>query len=315
MPEAPGQAITGTVFNIQRYSIHDGPGIRTLVFLKGCPLQCAWCCNPESQRQQPEVQFLVAKCGRCGACVGACPLGAVNPDLALSAGWKIDRVLCDACGRCAAACPNGALVMSGQTMSAAAVVEMVKRDARFYRRSHGGVTLSGGEPLLQSTFAAAILRGCYAAGIHTALETCGASAWEDLAAVLPVTDLVLFDLKVADPARHKVYTGAGNATILANLRRLAASHVSLIVRIPLIPGYNDDAANLHSLAGLAREVGALEVNLMPFHQLGKEKYRRLDRPYALEAATDLLSTPQGRAAVQEARGFFEAEGLSVFIGG
>ncbi len=301
----------GIVFNLQRYSLHDGPGIRTLVFLKGCPLRCLWCCNPESQRPAPEVEFFSAKCQRCGRCLEACPQHAINPDL--EAEPRIDRSRCDDCGACAAVCPPGALGMVGRQMSAAQVLEQARRDAAYYRRSGGGLTLSGGEPLSQAEFAAALLRAAYDANLHTALETSGYGRWEDLEALLPWTELVLFDLKHADSPAHQRLTGVPNEPIIDNLRRLAASRQAVVLRVPLVPGCNLDDANLAATAALAAQLGIEEVHLMPFHQLGKDKYRRLGRNYGLGELSDLRLN--GREALERAERAFAAQGIRVQIGG
>jgi len=305
----------GLVFDVQRYSIHDGPGIRTLVFLKGCPLRCLWCCNPESQRAAPEVEFRASLCQRCGRCLAACPLGAINPDLAAPPAAKIDRGRCDVCGACAAACPNGALRLVGRWLTVSQALAEVQRDAAYYRRSGGGVTLSGGEPLAQPAFAAALLRACYERNIHTAVETTGFVAWGTLAKVLPFTDLFLYDLKHVDPRVHAGLTGVSNALILDNARRLVAAGAALTLRLPLIPGYNADEANLAAAAQFAGELGIGEVHLMPFHQLGKDKYGRLGLDYTLGALTGLRDTAAGLAEIRRARDTLAERGLQVHVGG
>ncbi|MCL4535907.1 MAG: glycyl-radical enzyme activating protein, partial [Bacteroidetes bacterium] len=250
----------GIVFNVQRYSVHDGPGIRTLVFLKGCPLRCLWCCNPESQRARPEVEFFAAKCQRCGRCLEVCPQRAINPDLEAAA--RVDRSVCDDCGVCADACPSQALRMVGREMTLHEVLAEVRKDASYYRRSGGGLTLSGGEPLMQAEFSAALLRVAYDANLDTALETSGYGRWEDLEALLPWTQLVLLDLKHADSAVHRRLTGVPNEPILANARRLAKAGHPVVLRVPLIPGQNMDEDNLRATAALAAELGPQEVHLM-----------------------------------------------------
>jgi len=303
--------LRGVVFNLQRYSLHDGPGIRTLVFLKGCSLRCLWCCNPESHRLHPEVEFFAEKCQRCGRCVEVCPRLAVNADL--EAAVRIDRARCDDCGLCAEACPTQALRIIGQMMSVEDVMVQVRKDASYYRRSGGGLTLSGGEPLAQPEFAASLLKAAYDANLDTALETSGYGRWEDLESMLPWTGLVLFDLKHADSETHRRMTGQPNEPVLANARRLAERRHPMVLRVPLVPRHNMDEANLFAMARLARELRVHEVHLMPFHQLGKDKYRRLGMEYTLADLPDLRL--DGEEALTGARRAFEAEGLRVQVGG
>ena len=306
----------GLVFDIQRYSIHDGPGIRTLVFLKGCPLRCEWCCNPESQRNTPEIEFRSSLCQQCGQCLLVCPRGAVNPDLSVAdTAAKIDRELCDACGRCVAGCPTGALRLVGRWYTVAEMLAEVLRDAAFYRRSGGGVTLSGGEPLAQAAFAAELLRACYEHNVGTAVETSGLVGWPAFERVLPWTDLVLFDLKHTDDATHRQLTGVSNRLILDNLRRLRAVGVEVILRLPLIPPLNTSAENLAATADLAAELGIRQVHLMPFHQLGKDKYRRLGQEYALAERPGMRDTSEGLALLGLVQRAFARRGLEVHVGG
>ena len=305
----------GVIFNVQGYSLHDGPGIRTVVFLKGCPLRCLWCCNPESQRPDPEVEYQPLDCIRCGRCVAACPEGAVTPDLGVPPEAKIDRGRCTACLACVRACPSGALRMIGERVTVADLLERLLRDAPFYRRSGGGVTLSGGEPLLQWRIARGVARACYEANVSVALETSGYASWEAFAAALEFVDLVLYDLKHADDAAHRRGTGVGNALLLSNLRRLAERGIPFILRLPLIPGYNLDEGHLRAAGRLAAELGALEVHLMPFHQLAREKYRRLGRSYALADLPGLRDTLAGREEVERARRIVEGFGVQVLVGG
>ncbi len=305
----------GVVFNVQGYSLHDGPGIRTVVFLKGCPLHCAWCCNPESQGVEPEVEFQPLDCVRCGRCVAACPRSAVNPDLAAPVELRLDRARCDGCLECARACPSGALRALGERLTVDQVMERVLLDARFYRRSGGGVTLSGGEPLAQPRFARTLAQACYDANVPVALETTGVAAWDAFAAALEFVDLVLYDLKQVDDAAHRRATGVGSALPLANLRRLAERRVPFVLRLPLIPGYSLDAGHLRAAGALAAELGAREVHLMPFHQLAREKYRRLGRPYALGDLPGLRDTPEGRGQIEWARRIVASFGVPVTVGG
>lgn len=252
--------MTGRVFDIQRFSIHDGPGIRTAVFFKGCPLRCAWCHNPESQRPGPELLFFAHKCVGCGKCVEICD-NTHTPD-------------CTGCGKCAAVCAHGAREISGYDITADVVLEKVLRDRAFYETSGGGVTLTGGEPLAQPDFAEDLLRKCKANGLHTAMETCGCAPWKTLSRLLPYLDLVYFDIKGIDPALHKRNTGVDNGLILANAARLKESGKEMVFRMPYIPGYNDG-----ELDAVRNFAGAFPLQLMPYHAIGEGKYAALGREY------------------------------------
>ena len=281
--------VSGLIFDIQRFSVHDGPGIRTTVFLKGCSLHCFWCHNPEGIRPQVEVQFLPERCLHCGACFAVCPQGAQGEE----DGRRVyRRDVCIACGRCAETCYAEALMLVGRWVTAEQVVDEVMRDRAFYRTSGGGVTLSGGEPALQPAFSLAILERCHEADIHMAIETAGNVHWNALETLLPMTDLVMMDLKHLDPAKHKAATGVGNERILANARRLAQTDKPLIFRIPVVPSVNDTieeigaiAAFVHGLVELreARRNGTapapISLELLPFHRLAADKYRSLGLEY------------------------------------
>ncbi len=273
--------VTATTFNVQRFSTEDGPGIRTTVFMKGCPLRCAWCHNPEGLLPQAELMWYDVRCMGARACLAACPRQALAP---APDGLHIDRERCTACGACVDACPAGALEVIGRAWQPEALVAQVLKDRSYYQTSGGGVTLSGGEPMLQAEFVLAFGRLCRAAGLHVALDTCGAAAWPAYEAVLPVVDLVLYDLKVWDAERHRIAAGAGNRLILDNARRLAAAGVPLWIRTPLIPGYTADAANVAALAEfIAAELPTVRRwDLLAYTNLGGPKYRRLDRPYDLQ---------------------------------
>ncbi|MBN1642684.1 MAG: glycyl-radical enzyme activating protein [Anaerolineae bacterium] len=277
----------GTVTNIQRFSIHDGPGIRTTVFLKGCNLRCFWCHNPETLRTSPELQVFPERCIGCGACLEACVRGA---HVRVDGQRRFLRERCIACGACADTCYAECLVLVGERMTVDQVLEEVVRDRPFYERSGGGVTLSGGEPLLQIEFTRAVLSRCREEGLHTAIETAAHCAWERLESILPVTDLVMMDLKLMDPALHRACTGVTNERILANARTLGASGKPLIVRTPVVPGVNDTEEAITALASFAATLpGLLYYELLPFHPLAEGKYASLDMVYR---AAGLKSPPK-----------------------
>ncbi len=305
----------GIIFDIQRYSIHDGPGIRTVVFLKGCPLRCAWCSNPEGQHAAPVIEFFAGRCQRCGECGEVCPRAAVNGDLDCAPATKLDRTTCDLCGRCVEACPHSVLRVSGRTVTAADVLAEVKKDAGFYRRSGGGVTLSGGEPLAQPAFAVEVLRRCGDANIHTAVETCGYAPEDVFRRVADAADLVLFDVKHMDPAAHAQRTGVSNGPVLANLERLVQWGKPVLARIPLVPGWNDGSEHLSAVAARLAHLGIRDVHVMPFHQLGRDKYERLGMRYELSDAPPLLGNANGQASIRNAKAVLESAGLVVQIGG
>ncbi len=267
---------TATVFDIQRFSLHDGPGIRTTVFLKGCPLHCRWCHNPESQDPQPEIGFDAAKCIACGACVAVCPEGCHSLDS--NGQHTFNRTRCTRCGACVGACCTGALEKIGRDMTVAEVMDTVRRDKPFYDSSGGGLTLSGGEPLARPAFSSALLAAAAAEGIHTAVETSGFGPPERYRAIAPLARLVLFDCKETDPARHLLFTGAPLDAILANLRLLDHLGTELILRCPLIPGTNLRDDHRDGIARLATELHHLrEIHLIPYHPLGIAKQERIGR--------------------------------------
>jgi pyruvate formate lyase activating enzyme len=269
----------GIVFDIRRFSIHDGPGIRTTVFLKGCPLNCAWCHNPEGQSAEPELIVRPSRCLRCGACVEACPEDAIRMD---ADGPLTDRTRCEQCGICVDACFSGAREMAGRKMAVAQVIAEVERDRPFYDESGGGATFSGGEPLLQPEFLLGLLSACREREIRTALDTCGYGPWSTLDRIRSYVDLFLYDIKTLDDDQHRALTGVSNRPILENLRGLSEHGHTIVLRVPVIPGINDGADNLRAIGALAAGLPArVRVELLPYHRIGVEKYARVDRRYPL----------------------------------
>jgi len=269
------ETLYGCVFNIQHFSIHDGPGIRTTVFLKGCPLSCIWCHNPESRSGKPVLFFTESKCTFCSRFVKACPNGCHEiTEQESGVVHIIDRSSCKKCGGCCAACFNGALEISGKIYDAESVIAEVMKDKVFYETSGGGVTFSGGEPFFQPEFLIRLLKLSKAKGLHTAIETCGFTKWEILREAALYTDLFLYDYKLSDPEAHKKYTGADNRLILSNLEALDSLGADIILRCPLIPGINTDKKHLESIAETANKYKNIrEINLEPYHPLGISKSR------------------------------------------
>jgi len=307
--------LTGIITNIQRYSIHDGPGIRTVIFFKGCPLHCLWCCNPETQSFLPEIEFIKNLCGQCGKCIQVCEVNAVNTDLNCKEEEKINRILCTVCGKCAMSCPNQALRVIGEQTNVEEVMRVVLKDKSFFRRSGGGVTLSGGEPLSQPRFAQEILKQCHKNNIHTAIETCGAVSRKVYEDVISIVDLFLFDLKILDLEDHKRLTGAINTEILENLQWLIDNFASVILRLPLIPGINTSKTNLIEIVRLVKLFNIEEIHLMPFHQMGRDKYRHLGKTYALEKNLDMRLDEVGKRELFEAQRIFNENKIKIYVGG
>jgi pyruvate formate lyase activating enzyme len=299
--------ISGLVFDIQRFSVHDGPGIRSLVFLKGCPLRCPWCCNPESQAFAAELLVDRESCLGCRQCLEACPSAAVTVE---TDGLGVDRRRCTACGACAERCHSGARRLAGRPMTVPEVLAELLRDAPFFRHSGGGVTLGGGEPLAQPEFAEALLRTCRSHGLHTAVETCGHVPWSVLERIRPWTSLILYDMKHIDPAAYLAGLGGDLGLVLTNLERLAGAGTAVTIRTPLIPGWNDDEEIISAIAARARALGFWEMHLLPFHRLGQTKYDLLGLPHPFREAA-----PLSEARLRRLRDRAAATGMRVTLGG
>lgn len=269
----------GIVFNIQRCSIHDGPGIRTLIFLKGCPLNCIWCSNPESQDSRPEIASFHKRCINCGECVKACPNQAIEYKDGV---YKIDDRLCDRCGKCVSVCYAESKQMIGTEMRVRDVMLEIEKDRPFYKKTGGGVTFSGGEPLSQADFLISILKSCKKNHIHTALETCGYADPRSLLEASKYLDLIYFDIKQLDPEKHRLLTGVSNEMILGNLKKLDAASVPVVVRVPIVPGYNDSIDFIQAVAGLCAQLRPIKrIELLAYHNLGSGKYASINRKYHL----------------------------------
>lgn len=311
----------GTIFNIQKFSVHDGPGIRTTVFFKGCPLECKWCHNPEGLACERELAIFQSRCIGCGMCIAACPNHAVelaSPGTAGKTGkshtnvWVAltDREKCTVCGKCADICPAQAREIAGRAVTSGWVMEQILKDRIFYDQSGGGVTFSGGEPFMQPEFLLELLMRCKDEDISTAVDTSGYVSWESIEQAAPLTDLFLYDIKIMDPARHAKYTGVPNQIILDNLAKLSRAHESIIARIPIIPGVNDDEANIESTGKFLSSLGITRVSILPYHNMGSDKYTRLGRIYAIKDT----SRPQDEVMLK-VKGELEKFGLAVKIGG
>ena len=299
--------MVGTIFRIERYAIHDGPGIRTTVFLKGCPLRCWWCHSPESQSPSPDLMLRPDRCTKCGTCLPLCPNEAIVDTGAV---MVTDRDRCQVCGTCVRACPSGAREIAGTELTVEQLIAEIERDVIFFDESGGGVTFSGGEPLMQPAFLDEALRRCKARRIHTAVDTCGLADPASLRRIIPTTDLFLFDLKLIDDERHRKATGASNRHILSNLDALVAAGCAIRIRFPLVPGVNDDETNVRALGGVVKSLGLEYVHVLPYHRAGIAKYRRLEEDYRLPD-----TQPPTAEQLAEVVSTLTAYGLTVQIGG
>jgi pyruvate formate lyase activating enzyme len=263
----PDNIIKAMIFDISRFALHDGPGIRTTVFFKGCPLRCIWCQNPESMNGRPEIIYYEDRCIRCGRCAQVCPVTIKD--------GPISKTECLGCGRCSDACMTGARKLAGRLFSPDDLLREVVKDTAFYKRSGGGITLSGGEPMMQADFIQIFAGLCKTAGLHVAVDTCGYAPWSSFEKILPAVDLFLYDLKVMNPRLHKEYTGVGNGLVLDNAAKLAQMCKDIIIRVPLIPGYTDTVDNMVQIARFIREkmLGRIRrLELLPFNTLAGAKY-------------------------------------------
>jgi pyruvate formate lyase activating enzyme len=267
--------VTGYILRIDRGSACDGPGLRTTVVLKGCPLRCSWCDTPESHRIEPELAFREDRCIRCFECFDDCKLGAISE----TDGRPVaDQGVCRWCGDCADGCSTDARLQVGSVMTESRVLQEIDRDTMLHQQSGGGVTFSGGEPLLQAEFLLRLLEGCRALGIHSAVDTCGAAAPYDVERVADAADLLLYDLKHLDDATHRRITGASNREILENLRRAVGRRAEVRVRFTLVPGVNDDPAHVQDVAGLLASLGLSELDVLPYSPIDAGRYEALGRP-------------------------------------
>jgi len=297
----------GTVFDIQRFSVHDGPGIRTLVFLKGCSLTCEWCANPESQAVTPELLFDPARCIACENCLILCTHGALHKQ-----GKRIlfEKERCIGCGACTEKCYAEARVLKGRKMTVEAVVAEVLKDEAFYADSGGGVTLSGGEPLDQPGFSEYILKACKNLALHTAVETAGHVSWSSFEKIIPFTDLFLFDIKHTDPDKLKEFTKGDAARILQNLKNLVMRAKQIIVRTPVIPGFNDSPGEIKKIARLVKSLDIKELHMLPYHRYGQSKYSLMGRKYVFQGPQRVAA--ERMLALQDTA---SREGLKVQVGG
>lgn len=300
-----GKNNKGLVFNIQKFSLHDGPGIRTTVFMKGCSLACKWCSNPESINRNQEIMTHNVRCIACGKCAAACLIGAIA---FTDKHREIDWEKCNNCLECARVCPAKAIELIGHYMTVEEVMKKVEADRTFYENSNGGMTVSGGEPLVQPKFVTELFKKCREKGIHTTLDTTSNALWQNIESVLEYVDLVLQDIKHMDTGMHKKGTGVGNELILENAKKIA-KRKRIWIRIPLIPGFNDSEVNIKKVAEFASDIGAEKVSVLPYHELGSSKYPAMGQVYPMQG-----TKPPEKKVMERIRKTIESYGLKVEIG-
>ncbi|MBP8613940.1 MAG: glycyl-radical enzyme activating protein [Firmicutes bacterium] len=315
----------GTIFNIQKFSVHDGPGIRTTVFFKGCPLRCKWCHNPEGQSMTRELVVYDSRCVRCGSCLKVCPQNAIR-FIDLDSGVRIqedllvlgrkdtavvtDREKCTVCGECVFSCPSGAREIAGKEVSSDYVLEEVIKDRIFYEQSGGGVTFSGGEPLMQPAFLKELCVMSKHEGISVAVDTSGYAPWNQIESIIPFVDTFLYDIKTMDPQKHLEYTGVSNSLILENLKKLSEVNANIIGRIPIVPGMNDDRQSVEDIGEYLSGLNVKKANILPYHNIGIDKYERLGKTYELSDVPEPKDEDMLRV-----KAYLEHFGLNVEIGG
>lgn len=298
---------SGTIFNIQKYSIHDGPGIRTTVFFKGCPLKCWWCHNPESQNTNHEIMFFEERCTVCGKCIKKCPQNAIKINNNFP---EIDKFKCTLCEKCVDFCPNNAREHVGRNITSNELIKEIVKDEVFYEQSGGGVTFSGGEPLMQVDFLDDILKRCKDRGIHTAVDTSGYAPWKSFERIASKVDLFLYDIKIMDNEKHKKYIGAENDIILKNIENLSNMGCNIYLRMPIIKEINDDNYHIEKTIKLLSIINVEQVNLLPYHKIGMDKYRRLKMNYKLSG----MEKPSDER-MEEISQKFKKAGIKIKIGG
>jgi len=298
----------GLIFDIRKYSIHDGPGIRTTVFFKGCPLHCLWCHNPEGQSFTPELMVRPGRCLKeCSECLSVCEPTALSKVADVPV---LDRNKCTACGTCSDACPTQAIEIVGRRLGVSEVMAEIEKDMIFFEESGGGVSFSGGEPLAQPDFLEVLLSQCQKKEIHTVVDTCGFAPARTLEKIAARADLFLYDLKLMDEDKHKKYTGASNRIILENLKRLSQGQKNIVIRLPLLPGINDDEENLSQMAEFLRSLGGInQVSLLPYHKLGKDKYKGLEKKNLSENLT-----PPSAERLEKIKRDLTSYGFTVLLG-